>query len=343
MRHFWSIGPPILAILTLGLIVLAGCSGEEGAESIVEPETIQSECFAIKFDQALTFEELALLSAKYDLSVEEIRGEFEDFTWGYSVSGRDLLEVKPDFLKEHRKFLELMSTYVGGVDSVDKLLVEASSLCSELLARGGSDVLIEPIVVFRGKVDENLLKSPAVTLRDDIVVFPPGRELDSEVSPETPAGAPQSYWHERWAPYGGSSKVTQWLTLQTFAFNNTSDFTYTRTYEHETQIYDRNFADYAGYWATNMPYGYKDTQYGDSIDNFTVGCARAERLSAFTTYWTYMSLSPQSSPTALCRIKGQIGHRYPSWCYSTWCIFPDATSGSLAYLALPNYGVCWQY
>ncbi len=45
MRHFWSIGPPILAILTLGLIVLAGCSGEEGVETVMEPEVEDSGFF----------------------------------------------------------------------------------------------------------------------------------------------------------------------------------------------------------------------------------------------------------------------------------------------------------
>ncbi|MDD5566961.1 MAG: M23 family metallopeptidase [Patescibacteria group bacterium] len=38
MKYFWSIAPPILAILTLGLIVLAGCSGEEGLETTFKPE-----------------------------------------------------------------------------------------------------------------------------------------------------------------------------------------------------------------------------------------------------------------------------------------------------------------
>jgi hypothetical protein len=45
---------------------------------------------------------------------------------------------------------------------------------------------------------------------------------------------------------------------------------------------------------------------------------------------------------ATVRIKGQKGHRIPSWCYSTWCIFADATTSSMCVLSAPAYQY-WSY
>ena len=154
--------------------------------------------------------------------------------------------------------------------------------------------------------------------------------------------AKASYWHEPWAPYAGGSDVQRTYTLQTFYFNNVSNFGSIDTYEHETQVYNKNFADYAGYRSSNMPSIYYDTPFLDSIDNFTIGTFTASSLKAYTQYYTYMSLRAGSASTATVRIKGQKGHRNPSWCYSTWCVWPDATTLSMATFTAPA-GMSWQY
>lgn len=155
--------------------------------------------------------------------------------------------------------------------------------------------------------------------------------------------AEASYWHELWAPYGGGSDVQRTYTYQTFYFNNVSSYGSADTYEHETQVYDKNFADYAGYWSSNMPSAYYDTPFSDSIDNFTIGTFTGASLQTYTQYYTYMSLTAGSASTATVRIKGQKGHRYPSWCYSTWCVFADATTGTMALHNPAPSGMSWQY
>lgn len=156
------------------------------------------------------------------------------------------------------------------------------------------------------------------------------------------AVANASLYHESWAPYGGGSDVNQSYTYQTLYFNNISAYGSADTYEHETQVYDKNFANYAGYWSSNMPSAYYDTPFSDSIDNFTIGTFTGASLQTYTQYYTYMSLSAGSASSATVRIKGQKGHRSPSWCYSTWCVFPDATTGSMATFTAPA-GMSWQY
>lgn len=155
--------------------------------------------------------------------------------------------------------------------------------------------------------------------------------------------AEASYWHELWAPYGGGSDVQRTYTYQTFYFNDISSYGSADTYEQETQVYDKNFADYAGYWSSNMPSAYYDTPFSDSIDNFTIGTFTGASLQTYTQYYTYMSLTAGSASTATVRIKGQKGHRSPSWCYSTWCVFADATTGTMALHNPAPSGMSWQY
>lgn len=149
---------------------------------------------------------------------------------------------------------------------------------------------------------------------------------------------------ESWAPSYGKSRVTAGFTIQFFEFDDVSDFTGNVTYEHETQVYNNNFADYGNYWSTSMPNGYKDTQFFDNIDNFTVGCNDATDLAEDELYYTYITLTGGSASTATVRIKGQKDYRTPSFCYWTWCIFANATTSSLTtYTAPINYYKFWNY
>lgn len=153
----------------------------------------------------------------------------------------------------------------------------------------------------------------------------------------------KSYNHEPWTPYRGYSKVTKGIAFNKIYFNNTSAFNNTSTYEQESQVYNKNFANYNGYWQSNLPCAYKDTQVFDTLDNFTVGSACASSIRAYTYYYTSMSLYGQSAQTATVRIKGQLGYRWPNWCYSTWCVFPSATSSTIVTFTAPNSGVWWTY
>lgn len=112
---------------------------------------------------------------------------------------------------------------------------------------------------------------------------------------------------ETWAPYGGTNAVNQSYTDQTFYFNNTNAFGSSNTYEHETQVYNVNYADYNNYWSSNMPNAYYDTPFMDDIDNFTVGTYTGSSLSTYTQYYTYMSLKAGSASSSVVRIKGQLG------------------------------------
>jgi len=149
---------------------------------------------------------------------------------------------------------------------------------------------------------------------------------------------------EVWAPYKGYSSVNHSYAFNIFYFNwdAIKSFESKNTYEQESQVYDKKFANYNKYWSSNMPRAYYDTPFLDSIDNFTVGSATAVVLSPYKQYYTYMSLKKEKNNSATVRIKGQKGKRSPSWCYSTWCIFAEATTETMAKFTAPG-SKSWRY
>ncbi|OGF20389.1 hypothetical protein A2Y83_01170 [Candidatus Falkowbacteria bacterium RBG_13_39_14] len=123
---------------------------------------------------------------------------------------------------------------------------------------------------------------------------------------------------EPWAPYKGTSIVSQDGTWQYFTFtcSAAAEFKTPSTYEHETQVYNKNFADYDGRCYSTMPRYYRDTQAFDcwpfasgDVDNFAVGSADARLIFGNTKYYAYMKLKPGSAKNATVRVKGQKGHR----------------------------------
>lgn len=340
----------LTTILSL-FLVLSGCGTDQSIQpddEVMQEEPSNLQFKSYRFATAKTFDEMSWKCVQYRLNVEEFRLENGDITCGYTVAGRSIGEVRDDFFSQHLNFTSVITRC--GSDWKDMGADAAIQQLRDFYVNTKPEQVRISTISIRLPVRSDITAKLGATEADDIIVLPSGRQLsDAERGLDRSSdvrASPQSYWHERWAPCGGYSEVPRDYTWQRFVFNNVQDFAGSnRTYEHETQIYDRNYANFGGYWATNLPNPYKDTGFGDGIDNFTIGTYRADHLRTQVWYWTYMSLTPQSSPTALCKIRGQIGHRFPSWCYSTWCVWADATTfpGHLAYLALPNYGVCWQY
>ncbi len=110
--------------------------------------------------------------------------------------------------------------------------------------------------------------------------------------------ASQVFAGELWAPIEGYSSITQKGAYNRFRFTSlvVGQYKENETYEHETQVYNKNFADYAGRWRSDMPAKYYDTQIFDfppfaaDIDNFTVGSEKAMDLRDGKNYFTFILL-----------------------------------------------------
>jgi len=89
----------------------------------------------------------------------------------------------------------------------------------------------------------------------------------------------------------------------------------------------------ATYAATSWPSAsqpYLDTRFGENLTSceidelaFTIGAAQADALQAGTSYYTYIRTADGNDSSDKFKLQGQIGHRIPTSCYSTWCSFGD--------------------
>lgn len=305
----------------------------------------------VKFSSPVKISDLGKSLGSEKIKPREIYYEVGSISGGYTLSeGEDLEIATQEMLKRHISFLEAASDAMREeVKSMPTLLTaeKRSKKESKKLKKKFDDLLqearkgnfsISGIRVI--DVNDLSLMGGEVGIDSIAPVRKSKKNLENSNNDKVKA---QSYSHESWAPYGGSTKVTQYQAYNTFYFNNTDKFSSTSTYEHETQIYNISFANYDKYWSSNLPRAYYDTPFLDELDNFTVGSAYADGIKKYTKYYTYIALKPGSVKSATVRIKGQRGHRSPSWCYSTWCVYPDSTTGTMLKFTAPMNGMSWQY
>lgn len=342
----------ILPTLALLLITAIGFNMKKVTAAISSPD------YNIQFNNSFTTDELKNFVNKYQLNIKELYFSQGEGAGGYTVlDDKNIDEIIIDLnfkhqqslseaIEENKKFIKnskdaeeiqriqtLQNTFLkeSNQDTKSQLLIASIDISV-------SDKKITALLKNNPLVKEISKKSTKILSR---------LESNNQDLQNNEQGAINSLYHETWAPYGGNSTVNRSSSYQTFNFNNVSAFTSNTTYEHETQIYNRSFANYGGYWYSNLPTPYLDTNFLDtcgtySCDNFTIGTPRANWITRNTQYYANMLLTPQSATSALVRIKGQKGHRTPSNCYTTWCVFADATTGSMATYTAPS-GMSWQY
>lgn len=80
-------------------------------------------------------------------------------------------------------------------------------------------------------------------------------------------------------------------------------------------------------WDSNMPNAYLDTILGDNPPIWTVGSSDTRGIYAGVWYQTWIRFASGygETPTDTAGVAYQRGHRDPSWCGDTLCIYADDT------------------
>jgi hypothetical protein len=103
------------------------------------------------------------------------------------------------------------------------------------------------------------------------------------------------------------------------------------TFELDTFFYNYDGLGYgdepAGFWDSNLPSAYVDTQFfdGEGEKAVTIGSAFAWDLRAATLYYYVTRMTSGGGLTSLVKVQAQRGRRWPSDCYSTWCSYGCST------------------
>lgn len=333
----------LITVLAFATIAFAQSGNFQLTNQIISPfseiNSHSEKRVGIRFSESTSLSEAEEIIYQYGLIPEELNFEIENpygetIYGGYTVDRNLTLDnALADFKQKHEEFFQeaIKSLATDVKNEKDKSvrlgLRNLRNQFSMLLDEYRKDGLKLSSITVNESSPLNLMFNDSRFEKFEITTQ---REKTEAISDKSTA----STWYS-WQPNRGSSKVNKSITFQVFYFNNVSAFRSSDTYEHETQVYNRDFANYANYYSTNLPSGYVDTQLLDNIDNFTVGTPKASELKINTQYYTSMSLVPQSAATATVRIKGQKGYRRPSFCYSLWCVFPSATTDSLVTFTAP--------
>jgi hypothetical protein len=140
--------------------------------------------------------------------------------------------------------------------------------------------------------------------------------ITTDYSPGGAGGWGSRYVHQnfRWT-FAGVTDLKNYGECTTFE----SDATYNN--------YDGLYflGDAVGYWESDLPNAYLDTRFDDPLQErtFTIGAADVQDLEAYHWYYTYLSTDQGNASGDTGKVLAQRGHRYPCWCYSTWCVFGD--------------------
>ena len=112
-----------------------------------------------------------------------------------------------------------------------------------------------------------------------------------------------------------------------------------RTYEPDLFFYNYDGQAYgdepAGYWDSNLPAPYVDTQAFDGPNEkaVTVGSAVAHYIYDKTQYYYTTRMTSGAGSSSWIKTSSQRGARIPDWCQSTACSFGCSTNNN--YVTLP--------
>lgn len=326
-----------VALVALPMLApLAGCSKDNLVSPVVTTEQVSTDStVSLVLDSPLTLAEAGAFTRVNNLVPLEVRLERPGYVSGYILNGKTLEDADAELTNEHRKFLMFLSSH-----NEPEFATQRAAAVLELSRLRIGSLRINAITV-TGTTTRVKGISGARVSSMPLSTNDPG----PAVNPATlkPRVEPNSINHpaQMWAPYGGSSEVNKSYTYQRFVFNSVSAFWPSdATYEHETHIWDKSYANKTGYWVTNLPYAYLDCgNQTDSVDNFAVGSYLANQIRPYVWYYTYIGLTGQSSSSSTVTVFAQRGQRY-GW--NCWLVWSRESAGPLIRHVAPS-GISWQF
>jgi hypothetical protein len=128
-----------------------------------------------------------------------------------------------------------------------------------------------------------------------------------------------------------------------FFLNSYNDGEYPDTYLSEAAtILGRPAATYA---VSTLPIPYLDTRLDDAPDAetaYTLGCAKAISIHNDKLYYNYIQIDNGSDDIDHFKLQGQLGHRVPLGCISTFCSFStEITTIVPAWQNIPTLAYYW--
>lgn len=348
----------LVILLTFMVLVFANPSAIIGRSTKINTSSSLEVNLLVTFKENLVPQEVLIV-------LQETGGELvaynhiaklgdEVISGGYFVQSKNPNGILEDYKNSHLGFLkDLASAKDREVESLDSIAKEAFdhhlALIETELAKQDpfQDVKIESIIV---KGDENV-KDQLISTSEVAKIQIISQVGENPISHgQKGTGGPKTAGVDptKWVPAQGTSYIYPSnaggrYVQQNMYWNswwNVSGFGANSTYEHDSFLNNYDGKTYlsasqaidgipiVNYWSSNLPRPYLDTRIGDPSGEkaYTIGSADAFYIWPYQQYWYYVRTSNGNTSTDNGKIDGQLGYRYPSWCYTTWCSYGDSST-----------------
>ncbi|MCA9392095.1 hypothetical protein KC614_02730 [candidate division WWE3 bacterium] len=313
----------------------------------------------------------SLFGQSLDFRIKQIVYTFnvdgEENTAGYSPSSDDDVAVTFSKLQGlHSQLLSSLGVNYAGTSESAQMQELLQHAMTSYLQEANRRVVEFDVVQVELEGNYNTLASLKSTFFTVEIQSTDLRPAEDETSL---TGESVDNW-ESWAPEEGNLLVQphSWsgyrYVQNRFWWDNTSGFNSRSTYEQDFFLnasdgstygpgtYLNRSQDWRGvpnvyYWASDLPRAYLDTRASDPAYQvaFTIGSAQVSSVSTYRWYYTYIMTTNGDANIDSASLQGQIGHRTPSGCYSTWCSFSeyheDLTNYGKWGITVPNY-IWWR-
>lgn len=333
----------VLGVLTVGTAT-GDLAGEPPAarQAALTDAATTVEAVLVPVDSGATAGEIRTVDQGASISVDEARVVFdggrEELTVGIPVNDQGDLQALNE---QVRATLDDMTADVTAHPTLDGVFEKTLSVATQDAADGVD--YTELTVTMAADADP-----PAGY---EVVETPEPPSSDISLTAAASCGA--TWWPDYVIGHSGASSVDDmrygtvrfaWTTnsrLTNLKCRNDGNVTFEPDFKTNNYDGKHYFTKTIQAWSSNMSNDYKDTQFDDGNDEwvFTIGTSRANKLDPDHEYRTYFRTNKGNTSADDGAIYPQYGHRTPSFCDSTWCIFGDATKKYIQAWDLPIPGL----
>lgn len=336
----------------------ASAAGRVGAAQDSDSKTVK---VVARISNSMEASDLAIMLESYSLKPLVYESDFRvghkqlhDF---YLNSAKvSAGQVGADYAEARHAFLMDLLAVEPGATLFDSQIRDLQENVRLALRKAGEPVMVNK-VTFEGTTEKvQLFKESREKALGSIEVVEEGTRPQRVVEDKGSDGPPELLKATgTWYPNSGSSVTgdsnsSERYVLQFMQWNlptYPSNAGWNATYEHDFFLYNYNndgtyltsaATPYPGcfpqanYASTSWPAAtspYLDTRFnwGGCEKNevaYTIGAAQANAVSKGVMYYTYIRLPKGTVNNDKFKLQAQLGHRSPSWCYTTWCSFSDS-------------------
>ena len=304
--------------------------------------------------------DIALIESHYEIGHRTLT-EFYSLPSHTSPHDIDAHSYEQEYKRHRRAMMEAVLESSQKLDpSINFSFDMPNSMEAELDDTDSVDILVNGFTLvgdndeLSGLVLKNNIQSLEIStvnsIREKINAKERSQSVKHDIKDEHPNWEPDTNWEPDVGVSIVDSNYGYRYSLQYMGWYS-NNFNGNATYEHDFFLnnYNNNPGTYLNPKSTSYPgcfpvstyatttwppasYPYLDTRLSGNLigcENeeipYTIGAAKADEIPSGTWQYTYIATQPGNANWDKFKLQGQKGYRLPSWCYTTWCSFGDAT------------------